>query len=279
MLLKDIIKIIENEYPKNLACSWDNVGLLAGNEENDIKTVLVTLDITPKVVDEAIKNGADLILSHHPLLFGGVKSFCEDNEQMKMYTKIIRNNISVYSAHTNMDTALNGINQKLAELFSLSDIGILENETGLGRYGDIPEISLNDFCEVVKKKLNTPFLKVSKNSDTIKSDTIVRSVIDLARKLKMKTVSEGIEYKDQVEFLKEAKCDMIQGYYFSKPIPITEFEKLAFGLVISGKRILPSESQSDFVFQPEDYLESQQDFTESNFPASVILRKKSSDEE
>ena len=81
------------------------------------------------------------------------------------------------------------------------------------------------------------------------------------------------------DFLKEAKCDMIQGYYFSKPIPITEFEKLAFGLVISGKRILPSESQSDFVFQPEDYLESQQDFTESNFPASVILRKKSSDDE
>ena len=120
---------------------------------------------------------------------------------------------------------------------------------------------------------------IGENSDTVKSDTIVRSVIDLARKLKMKTVSEGIEYKDQVDFLKEAKCDMIQGYYFSKPIPITEFEKLAFGLVISGKRTLPSESQSDFVFQPEEYLESQQDFTESNFPASVILRKKSSDEE
>ena len=120
---------------------------------------------------------------------------------------------------------------------------------------------------------------IGENSDTVKSDTIVRSVIDLARKLKMKTVSEGIEYKDQVDFLKEAKCDMIQGYYFSKPIPITEFEKLAFGLVISGNRTLPSESQSDFVFQPEEYLESQQDFTESNFPASVILRKKSSDDE
>ena len=83
---------------------------------------------------------------------------------------------------------------------------------------------------------------IGENADSIKSDTIVRSVIDLARKLKMKTVSEGIEYKDQVEFLRDAKCDMIQGYYFSKPIPITEFEKLAFGLVISGKRTLPSES-------------------------------------
>ncbi len=120
---------------------------------------------------------------------------------------------------------------------------------------------------------------IGENSDTIKSDTIVRSVIDLARKLKMKTVSEGVEYKDQVDFLKDAKCDMIQGYYFSKPIPITEFEKLAFGLVISGKRILPSESPMEGTLQPEEYLESNQAFTENNFPASVILRKKSPDEE
>lgn len=117
---------------------------------------------------------------------------------------------------------------------------------------------------------------VGENSDTIKSDTIVRSVIDLARKLKMKTVSEGIEYKDQVDFLKDAKCDMIQGYYFSKPIPIIEFEKLAFGVVISEKRTLPSKNQNDVILQPEEYLETEQSFTETNFPASVILRKKNS---
>lgn len=117
---------------------------------------------------------------------------------------------------------------------------------------------------------------IGENSDSIKSDTIVRSVIDLARKLKMKTVSEGIEYKDQVEFLKDAKCDMIQGYYFSKPIPITEFEKLAFGLVISEKRTLPSESIGE-VIGPEEYLESTQSFTENNFPASIILRKEESE--
>ena len=92
----------------------------------------------------------------------------------------------------------------------------------------------------------------------------------------MKTVSEGIEYKDQVEFLKDAKCDMVQGYYFSKPIPITEFEKLAFGLVISEKRTLPSESIGE-VIGPEEYLESTQSFTENNFPASIILRKEESE--
>jgi dinuclear metal center YbgI/SA1388 family protein len=166
MILKDIIEIIEKEYPKHLASDWDNVGLLAGKETNDIKTVLVTLDITPKVVEEAVKMKADLILSHHPLLFGGVKNFREDNEKMNMYVKIIRNNISVYSAHTNMDTAKNGINQRLAELFEFSDIEVLEDETGLGRIGNIKEIKLKDFCKIAKEKLNTPNLRVSGNLDS-----------------------------------------------------------------------------------------------------------------
>lgn len=166
MILKDIIKIIENEYPKNLAMQWDNVGLLAGNEENEIKTVLLTLDITPKVVEEAIKINADLILSHHPLLFEGVKCFAENNPKMNMYAKIIRNNISVYSAHTNMDTAPNGINQKLAELFGFSDIEVLEDETGLGRIGNIKEIKLKDFLNTVKEKLNTPNLKIAGNVES-----------------------------------------------------------------------------------------------------------------
>ena len=72
MILSEIIKIIEAEYPKNLAYEWDNVGLLAGRADMDIKTVLVTLDITPDVVKEAKECGAELILSHHPLIFDGV---------------------------------------------------------------------------------------------------------------------------------------------------------------------------------------------------------------
>lgn len=163
MLLKEIIDILEKEYPPQLAYDWDNIGLLAGKESNEIKTVLVTLDITPDVVKEAISNNAELILSHHPLLFKGVKSFKGDNPKMDMYSEIIRNNISVYSAHTNMDIAPKGINQYLAELFSLTDIKILEDATGLGRIGDIPEISLEDFCLKTKEILNTPVLRVSGN--------------------------------------------------------------------------------------------------------------------
>lgn len=121
-------------------------------------------------------------------------------------------------------------------------------------------------------KLDKAFF-CGENSDTLKSDNIVKSVIDLAKKLNMKTVSEGIEYDDQVQFLKNTDCDMIQGFYYSRPIPISDFEKLAYGLVISEKRSLPF-SQQDNILEPEEFYESDQKFSESNFPATVILKKK-----
>lgn len=156
MILSEIIKIIEAEYPKNLAYEWDNVGLLAGRADMDIKTVLVTLDITPDVVKEAKECGAELILSHHPLIFDGIKNFCENNSKTNMYIDIIRNKIAVYSAHTNMDTAPNGINQKLSELFSIKNTMPLDPETGLGRVGDIEPKPCGDFIKEVSEKLSTP---------------------------------------------------------------------------------------------------------------------------
>ena len=166
MILKEIINIIEENYPKTLAYSWDNVGLLAGNIEKEIKKVLLTLDVTPDVVDEAIDLGVDLILSHHPLIFEGVKSFEESSAKVNMYVKIIRNNLAVYSAHTNMDTAENGINQRLAEVLGLENIEVLEEETGLGRIGEIKKTSLFEFAKLVKTKLNTPMVRVSGGSDS-----------------------------------------------------------------------------------------------------------------
>ena len=165
MILKEIINIIEEKYPKNLAYEWDNVGLLAGSCKKEIKKILVTLDVTPDVVDEAVNLGIDLILSHHPLIFEGVKSFEENSAKTNMYVKIIRNNMAVYSAHTNMDRAENGINQRLSEILGLKNISVLEDETGLGRVGEIDETSLSQFAKMIKEKLNTKMVRVSGNPD------------------------------------------------------------------------------------------------------------------
>lgn len=251
MILKDIINIIEKEYPKNLASEWDNVGLLAGKDTNEIKSVLVTLDITPDVVDEAVKMNADLILSHHPLLFGGVKSFREDNEKMNMYVKIIRNNISVYSAHTNMDTAPYGINQRLAELFNFSDIEVLEDETGLGRIGNIKEITLKDFCKVVKEKLNTPGLRVAGNlNSTIKRVAVgsgsCGDIIPIALKKGADVmITADMKYHIAIDSVDNGISVIDAGHYPTEIIVMDMFEKL---LKDTGLEIKKSENKDIFSY-------------------------------
>lgn len=174
MKLKEIIEIIEKEYPRELAYEWDNPGLFFGKADNEIKKVIVTLDVTPEVVEQAISQNAQLILSHHPMVMSGVKTLSDGSMISCMIEKIVKNNISIYSAHTNMDTAKNGINQKLAELFGLENVEILEqdkpyDDCGLGRIGDLSkETDLYAFCEVVKEKLNTPFVRVCRENRKIK---------------------------------------------------------------------------------------------------------------
>lgn len=174
MKLKDIINIIEENYPPCLAYDWDNSGLFFGDIEKEILKVLVTLDITPNIIDQAIENGADMVLAHHPITMGGIKSLADGTMLSDMIINAVKNDICIYSAHTNMDTAKNGINQKLAELFDLEDICVLENDKpyddcGLGRIGNLKkEMSLSDFCELVKEKLNTPFVRVCGDDRKIK---------------------------------------------------------------------------------------------------------------
>ena len=140
MKAKEIIKIIENICPERLAYSWDNVGLLCGDENKDVKKVFVTLDTNINTVKEAISKNADMIVSHHPILLGGIKRIDYSTSVGQMLKLLIENNIPLFAAHTNMDTAKGGINDKLAEIFELTDVKILDQHTddssaGLGRYG------------------------------------------------------------------------------------------------------------------------------------------------
>ena len=167
MKAKEIIKIIENICPERLAYSWDNVGLLCGDENKDVKKVFVTLDTNINTVKEAISKNADMIVSHHPILLGGIKRIDYSTSVGQMLKLLIENNIPLFAAHTNMDTAKGGINDKLAEIFELTDVKILDQHTddssaGLGRYGRLEKtIKFGDFAEHCKKILGTPFLRVS----------------------------------------------------------------------------------------------------------------------
>lgn len=118
----DIQKHIERLAPNWLAEDWDNVGLLVGDSTKEIYKVLISLDATSEVVNEAIDKDVDMIISHHPFIFKGLKRVTEDSVQSRLVYRLIRNDINVYSSHTNFDVSLKSINAKLAEMFGLTSI-------------------------------------------------------------------------------------------------------------------------------------------------------------
>lgn len=211
MKLKDIINIIEKNYPPVLAYEWDNSGFILGNRDNEIKKCIVTLDITDSVVDDAVKNGANLIISHHPIIFSGIKKINTDNNIGKILLRCASHNISLYAAHTNMDTAQNGINVKLAAIFNLADTVIIEPNSdykgcGLGVLGHISPISLCDFLGEVKDNLNTPFVKYSGFENQIISSVAIGSgscadLIPAAKSLGADTIITGdIKYHTALDY-------------------------------------------------------------------------------
>lgn len=125
--LKSLMNAIEKHAPLNLAEGWDNVGLIIGNPNSNIERILVCLDVTEDVVEEAICNRAELIISHHPFLFKSLKKINGENDKDILIYKIIKNNLNIYSAHTNLDFADFGLNYFLAKKLKLNNIKNLLN--------------------------------------------------------------------------------------------------------------------------------------------------------
>ena len=153
MKISDVIKKLEQEFPTELAYEWDNVGLLVGDRERDVKNVVTCLDVTENVVEFAKECEAELIVSHHPVIFSPINCINRDTKQGKLLMDAIENKIAIYSAHTNCDKAENGINTRLADMLGLSAVETLE-EDGLGCIGSLPkEMTLEDFAKIVEDVL------------------------------------------------------------------------------------------------------------------------------
>ncbi len=125
MKLNKLIEMLEFFYPTNLAEDWDNVGLLLGDARKNINRVMTTLEITDDVVDEAIERGADVIVSHHPLIFKPIKALNYKEPQVRLISKLIKHDIAVYSMHTNVDISSNGMNDWLAQVLEMKNLSIL----------------------------------------------------------------------------------------------------------------------------------------------------------
>ena len=133
-----------------------------GDTERDITSVLLTTDITETVVSEAITRDCQLIISHHPLLFHGLKQVCGQTPQARIVEMAIKNNIAIYSAHTNLDSVEGGINTKLAEKLGLTDIRLL-TESGLGAIGQLTKpMNYLDFIEYIRDILESTYVRYTR---------------------------------------------------------------------------------------------------------------------
>lgn len=142
--VEDICRILETHYPLKIAEKWDNVGLQLGSYQNPVRKIMVSLDLDQEVLTQALDQQVDLIITHHPLFFNPIKSIQYDTPQGKIISQMIKNNISLYSAHTNLDSASQGLNQYLAEKLGLLDIQLLTRNYSESLYKLVVYVPLQD---------------------------------------------------------------------------------------------------------------------------------------
>ena len=159
MKIKQVLSALERFAPLPLQESWDNAGLQLGLTEAEVSGALLCLDVNEAIVDEAIRKGCNLIVSHHPLLFRGLKQISGQDYVQRCVIKAIKHDIVVVSMHTNMDNAQNGVNWKMAERLGLENNRFFAKKTvdgleaGSGVIGDLPaEMDARAFVELVKKQ-------------------------------------------------------------------------------------------------------------------------------
>ncbi len=161
MKINKVLEILNEWAPEASAQEWDNVGLLVGSGEDDLTGILVALDATEEIANEAKEIGSNLIVTHHPLIFNPLYSLKRDEYPASVIVQFIKNDLSLYAMHTNLDIAANGVNETLADKLKLYQVKALdEGDRGmLGRIGELEsEILLEDFLKELESVLQVESL-------------------------------------------------------------------------------------------------------------------------
>ena len=169
MTIATIIDYLDAELHPEYQEEYDNAGFLLGDPRQECQGVMVAVDVTDAVIEEACEKGANLIVAHHPMIFGSVKHITPNDATGRFIIKLIKNDIAVYAAHTNLDNMKDGVNGILAQVLGLTDCHILRQmagqpsaEVGAGMVGSLPfPMPTEAFLEQVKVCLGLPMLRVS----------------------------------------------------------------------------------------------------------------------
>lgn len=175
--VREICNFFDRAAPFYMKFDFDNIGHLVGFHNAEVEKVIVALDITDKVIDEAIEVGAQLIVSHHPLIFEALKKVTDDDIKGRKIIRMIQNGISCICLHTNMDSAEGGVNDALMSALGAKVTGLLDphgchpdgKAYGISRYGELDEeVELEDFLKTIRKSLNSKGLRYVSGGKKVK---------------------------------------------------------------------------------------------------------------
>ena len=170
MRVRDIISAIEQFAPLSIQEGWDNSGLAVGSPGDEVHGVLVGFDCTAELIDEAVAEGCDMVVTHHPLIFHGIKRLCPGDPVSDAVIRAVRAGVAVYAAHTTADKVLAGVSGAMARRLGLQDIAILEDEGGygLGAVGTLPKpMTGEEAAAYVKEKFGLKGLRASRPVERI----------------------------------------------------------------------------------------------------------------
>ena len=225
MNLKDVIAVLEEQSPTSFACEWDNVGLLAGREDKEVNKIYIALDASDEAVEAAIEAGADLLLTHHPLIFKGLKRIVSDDFIGRRLIKLIQNDIAYYAMHTNFD--VKGMADLSAAMIGLEDAEVLDvtavaegKQEGIGRVGKLMQpITVKDCARLVKAAFSLKEIKIFGESDWVLTRAAIspgsgKSEIEnaLARKADV-LITGDIDHHEGIDAAARGLCIMDAGHY------------------------------------------------------------------
>lgn len=254
MKCKEINKIIEQKYGKKYALSWDNVGLQIGRSDKEVKRIFVALDLTDEIIEEAIEWGADMIATHHPMIFKPLKNITDQDFIGRRVLQLIQHDICYYAMHTNYDVI------KMAELagdkLGMKEAEILEvtysdeeMTAGIGRIADLDEkMSLKDCCEWVKEVFGLPNVKVFGDPDKMIGRIAIspgsgKSMIKASLDKKVDVLITGdIDHHEGIDAVAQGMMIIDAGHYGIEHIYIEDmkgfFEENLQGVEVKTAKIL-----------------------------------------
>ncbi len=228
MTVKELYSRFTERIPEELCEEWDNDGLMCcADSSSEVSRVLCTLDVTEEIVDYAIEQCFDLIISHHPLIFRPISAVNEDNHTARKVIKLVESGISVFSFHTRADKVDGGVNDLLCDLLGMFDTRILSTDL-IGRVGELDEeMTLEDFAYKVKDITGSDAVRYADGYNMVKRVAVVggdgKDFVDAAIAAGADTYLSGRISYNIMEEASERGINLVEAGHFFTEQPVTSF--------------------------------------------------------